>query len=137
MALVQELPPEVAAYAQTTDELDLAGFAAWLHRRTTAAAPATLPPQGPAFLNRLSLLTRLGPLVARLQHFAQLRAQQLLVDLEPISNQRVFMVLAAITTNDTRTKSEIAATSLLELSTITEITRRLTQADLVGKMADP
>ena len=140
LAVVQELLPELAAYAQTTDQVDLAGFAAWLHRRTAPAAPTTpesFPHQEPAFLNRLSPLMQLGPLVARLQHFGQVRAQQLLADLEPITNQRDFVVLATIAHNETPTKSEIAGISLLELSMITEITRRLTQAHLVEEVPDP
>ncbi|MDJ0367482.1 MarR family transcriptional regulator [Hymenobacter sp. H14-R3] len=138
-ALLQQLLPELATYAQTADNPQVADFAAWLHRRTAlpAAPAAQLPPQEPAFLNHLSPLTQLGPLVARLQHFTHLRAQQLLADLVPITSLRDFIVLAAITNQAAPTKSEIAATSLLEMSTITEISRRLVQAGLVTEVTDP
>ena len=137
LRLLQELIPELAAYSSATDTPQLADFAAWLHRRTMPTEPTEeLSPQEPAFLNRLSPMMQLGPLVARLHYFSQLRAQQLLADLEPIATLRDFIVLAAIANNKAPTKSEIAATSLLELSTITEITRRLTQAGLVNEVPD-
>ena len=137
LALLQELLPELATYCQTAQAPQLNDFAAWLHRRTNApTATAQLPPQEPAFLNRLSPFVQLGPLVARVQHFSQLRAQQLLAAVQPITSQRDFVVLAFIVNSRTPTKSEIANNSLLELSTITEVTRRLTQAGLVVEVAD-
>ncbi|QMW01440.1 MarR family winged helix-turn-helix transcriptional regulator [Spirosoma foliorum] len=138
IALLQELLPQLEAYVQATDKPQLNSFAAWLHRRTDSRelpADEHLTHE-PAYFRRLSPLTQLVPLANRIHYFTQLRAQQLLADLEPIRTQRDYVVLAIIVNNETPTKSDIAAISLLEMSTITEITRRLTQANLVDEAPD-
>lgn len=138
LALLQDLLPELAAYQQAAPaSATVADFAAWLHQRTAPAAPpAQLPPHEPAYLNRLDPLMQLGPLVNRIQYFAHHHAQQLLDGLAPIGSLRDFIVLAAITNNQSPTKSEVAAMCLLELSTITEITRRLAKATLISEVLD-
>lgn len=137
LALLQDLLPELAAYLPTAPAGTVADFAQWLHQRTAAAPPLADPPaQEPAFLNRMDPLMQLGPLVSRLQYFSHQQAQQLLAGLVPGLSVREFIVLAAITNNQTPTKSEIASLCLLELSTITEVTRRLTQAGLISEVPD-
>ena len=137
--LLQELISELERYGQTTSDLDLPAFAAWLHRRhEPPARAATLTPSHrvPQYLNTLPPLVQLVPLVVRLDHFTHAAAQQLLGDL-PIAGMREFSVLALVSGGQTPTKSEIAANTQLELSTVTEVTRRLVQTGLVVEIADP
>ena len=138
VSLLQELLPELESYLNTTDDSRLDQFAAWLHRRTepSEVSAEDQPLQEPDYFKRLAPLAQLPPLINRINYFIQLRAQQLLADLDPVRTQRDFVVLASIVNNQAPTKSDIAAVSLLELSTITEITRRLTQAKLVEEVPD-
>jgi DNA-binding MarR family transcriptional regulator len=69
-------------------------------------------------------------------YFIHAAAQQQFAGL-PIAGIREFSVLALTSNDQTPTKSEIAADAQLELSTVTEVTRRLVQAGLVREVADP
>lgn len=139
LPILQELISELGRYAQTTPDLDLPAFAAWLHRRHEPPVPAaavTPPHREPQYLNTLPPLLQLVPLVVRLDYFTHAAAQRLLVDL-PIAGIREFSVLSLVSNGQTPTKSEIAANTQLELSTVTEVTRRLVQTGLVIEIADP
>jgi DNA-binding MarR family transcriptional regulator len=95
-----------------------------------------LPHREPQYLNTLPASLQLVPLVVRLDYFTHVGAQQLFTGL-PIAGIREFSVLALVTNHHTPTKSEIAANAQLELSTVTEVTRRLVQDGLVVEVADP
>lgn len=141
LPVLQQLISELDRYAQTTPEIDLAGFAAWLHQRhrpavSLAGAAAVPPHRVPQYLNTLPPLMQLVPLVVRLNYFTHAAAEQLLADL-PLAGIREFSVLSSVSGGQTPTKSEIAANAQLELSTITEVTRRLVQLGLVTEVPDP
>ncbi len=141
LPVLQQLISELDRYAQTTPEIDLAGFAAWLHQRHRPAVglagePVVPPHREPQYLNTLPPLMQLVPLVMRLNYFTHAAAEQLLADL-PLAGIREFSVLSSIFGGQTPTKSEVAANAQLELSTITEVTRRLMQLGLVTEVPDP
>ncbi|OGX82092.1 MarR family winged helix-turn-helix transcriptional regulator [Hymenobacter coccineus] len=141
LPVLQQLISELERYAQATSEIDLAEFAAWLHQRHRPvgdlAGEAVVPlHREPQYLNTLPPLMQLVPLVTRLNYFTHAAAEQLLAGL-PIAGIREFSVLSSILGGQTPTKSEIAANAQLELSTVTEVTRRLVQTGLVTEVPDP
>ena len=71
----------------------------------------------------------------RLIYFTQAAVAPLFADL-PVPGLRECSVLGVAATGPAPTKSEIAATALIEFSTVTEVTRRLTKAGLLLETAD-
>ncbi|UYZ61780.1 MarR family winged helix-turn-helix transcriptional regulator [Hymenobacter weizhouensis] len=135
--LLHTILDHLADYEGSTPEPTAAGFGAWLHAHTAPPEPgAELPYHAhPAYLNHMPPTHQLGPLLVRLSHFYHFHAQQALANL-PITSIREFGVMAAIGFQGTHTKSEVAALNLLELSTVTEVTRRLVQAGLLQETPD-
>ncbi len=137
--LLKALIPELERFAQTTTAAELPDFVAWLHQRHAPrpAAPDHAPVlQEPPYLNALSPRLQLLPLVVRLNYFTHAAIERLFADL-PVPALREFSVLGVAANNGAPTKSEIAATALLEFSTVTEVTRRLVKAGLLLEVTDP
>lgn len=139
LPVLKALIPELERYAQTTTEVELAGFSAWLNRRHAPRSAASTPApvqQEPPYLNALSPRLQLLPLVVRLNYFTHSAIERLFADL-PVPGLREFSVLGVASNREAPTKSEIAATALIEFSTVTEVTRRLIKAGLLLEVADP
>ena len=136
-ALLQQLIGQFAEYDRVTEHPSLTGFGIWLVAHTAEApleAGAWERVEG-RYYDELSPDLQPGALLGRLSHFAHRYAADVLAGL-PVSSIREFGVLAAVGYHGHPTKTEVAATNLMELSTVTEVTRRLTQANLLQELAD-
>jgi DNA-binding MarR family transcriptional regulator len=137
-ALLQQLVGRFAEYDRRTEHPSLAEFGTWLAARETAEPEPEVVDQERAqarYYDDLSPDMQPGALLGRLSHFAHRYAADILADL-PVGSIREFGVLAAVGYHGQPNKTEVAYTNLLELSTVTEVTRRLTLAGLLQELAD-
>ncbi|MBD2769792.1 winged helix DNA-binding protein [Hymenobacter sp. BT664] len=138
-SLLQNLIGRFAEYDRAARRPSLADFGTWLAEREAPAAdpaePFSADRAQARYYDALPPDYQLGALLGRLSQFAHRYAAEVLAGL-PVGSPREFGVLATVGLHGNPNKTEVAYTNLLELSTVTEITRRLVQAGLLRDLPD-
>lgn len=142
-AHIRQLISHWEQFEQEAKQLSLKSFALWLYQRENGAPEADLATlqasvgsnPDEAFYEPFLLETKIAIIMGRLGRFGKNYAKKALQGL-PVNNLDEFTLLAGVALLGKPAKSEIILFNFLEITTGTEVIRRLVKKGLVAEVAD-